>query len=397
MSTFHHGISVKEQLSGQQAVRTLSPSVIGLVASSNDADAAYFPLNTPKLVTKISEAQGKAGTGGTLAGALRDIADQAKPVLVVVRVAEGAGADAEAKATDQLAKTIGTNVAGAYTGVYALLAAEAITGAKPKILGAPGLDLPEARAALVAVAKKLHAIAYTEIHAPSVSAAITDIDALGDRECLAIYGRFTRFDVVTKTTIEVSPVAVALGLRAKIDATQGWHKTLSNVPASGVSGIAPAKAVHFDLLDPNTDANLLNEAKGTCLISKQGLRFWGNRTTATEDQFMFESYARTAQVLRESIADAHFAYIDKPLTPGLARDIIEGIQAYGRDLVAKGQLLGFCCWYDEELNETDQLKAGVLTISYEYTPVPPLENLSLVQSFTDKYLAEFATRVAAAA
>lgn len=397
MSTFHHGISVTEQLSGQQAIRTKSPSVIGLIATADDADATYFPLNTPKLVTKISEAQGKAGTTGTLAKVLRDIADQARPVMVIVRVAKGQGADEAAKAADQLANTIGSNVAGAYTGAYALLAAEPITGVKPKIIGAPYLDLPEARAALVAVAKKLHGMAYTESHTASVSEAIADFETLGDRECMVIYGRWTRFDVTTKKIEEVSPVGVAMGLRAQIDASQGWHKTLSNVPANGISGIAPAKAVHFDLVDANTDANLINEAKGTCLIAKQGFRYWGNRTTATEDQFMFESYARTAQVLRESIAEAHFAYIDRPLTPGLARDIIEGIAAYGRDLVARGQLLGFRCWYQEDLNETDQIKMGRLTICYEYTPVPPLEQLHLVQSFTDKYLAEFATKVAAAA
>ena len=111
---------------------------------------------------------------------------------------------------------------------------------------------------------------------------------------------------------------------------------------------------------------------------------------------MFESYARTAQILRESIAEAHFAYIDRPLTPALAKDIMENIAAYGRDLVANGRLLGFKCWYDEDLNETEQLKSGRLTINYEYTPVPPLEHLHLAQSFTDKYLAEFATRVASA-
>ena len=397
MSTFHHGISVTEQLSGQQAIRTKSPSVIGLIATADDADATYFPLNQPVLVTKISEAQGKAGTTGTLAKVLRDIADQARPVIVIVRVAEGEGATPEEKAADQLANTIGTNVAGAYTGAYALLSAEPITGAKPKIIGAPYLDFPEARAVLVAIAKKLHGIAYCESHTASVSEAITDVATVGDREHMGIYGRWARFDVDTKQVEEISPIGVALGLRAQIDATLGWHKTLSNVPANGVSGIAPGKAVHFDLVDANTDANLLNEAKGTCLISKQGFRYWGNRTTATDDQFMFESYARTAQVLRESIAEAHFAYIDRPLTPSLARDIIEGISAYGRDLVARGQLLGFRCWYDEDLNETDQIKMGRLTISYEYTPVPPLEQLHLVQSFTDKYLADFATKVAAAA
>lgn len=396
MSTFHHGVTTTETLDGQQAIRTKSPSVIGLIATADDADPAYFPLNTPKLITKISEAQGKAGKAGTLSRALRDIADQARPTLVVVRVAEGQGADDAEKATDQLAKTIGTNVAGSYTGAYALLGAESITGVKPKIIGAPYLDAPEAAKVLVAVAKKLHGMAYVESHTANVSAAINDFGTFGDRECMVIYGRFLRFDVDTKRTEEISPIGCALGLRAQIDATQGWHKTLSNVPVSGVSGVAPGKAVHFDLTDTNTDANLINEAKGVCLVSKQGFRFWGNRTTATDDQFMFESYARTAQVLRESVAEAHFAYIDRPLTPGLARDIIENIAAYGRDLVANNRLLGFRCWYDEDLNETEQLKMGRLTISYEYTPVPPLEHLHLVQSFTDKYLAEFATKVAAA-
>nr|WP_314542429.1 phage tail sheath subtilisin-like domain-containing protein [uncultured Ottowia sp.] len=396
MSTFHHGVSVTETLDGQQVIRTKSPSVIGLIATADDADNDYFPLNVPKLVTKISDAQGKAGTKGTLSKALRDIADQVKPVMVIVRVPEGAGASETEKAADQLAKTIGTNTAGAYTGAYALLGAETITGVKPKIIGAPYLDAPEAAKVLVSIAKKLHGVAYIESHKSSVSEAIADAGGYGDRECMIIYGRFTRFDVDKKRTDEISPIGCALGLRARIDAEMGWHKTLSNVPVSGVTGVSQSKTVHFDLVDANTDANLLNEAKVSCLIHKQGFRFWGNRTTATDDQYMFESYTRTAQVLRESIAEAHFAYIDRPLTPSLARDIIENIAAYGRDLVANNRLLGFKVWYSEDLNETAQLKAGKLTINYEYTPVPPLEHLHLVQSFTDKYLAEFATRVASA-
>lgn len=396
MSTFHHGVSVTETLDGQQVIRTKSPSVIGLIATADDADNDYFPMNVPKLVTKISDAQGKAGTKGTLSKALRDIADQVKPVMVIVRVPEGAGASETEKAADQLAKTIGTNTAGAYTGAYALLGAETITGVKPKIIGAPYLDAPEAAKVLVSIAKKLHGVAYIESHKSSVSEAIADAGGYGDREGMIIYGRLTRFDVDKKRTDEISPIGCALGLRARIDAEMGWHKTLSNVPVSGVTGVSQSKTVHFDLVDANTDANLLNEAKVSCLIHKQGFRFWGNRTTATDDQYMFESYTRTAQVLRESIAEAHFAYIDRPLTPSLARDIIENIAAYGRDLVANNRLLGFKVWYSEDLNETAQLKAGKLTINYEYTPVPPLEHLHLVQSFTDKYLAEFATRVASA-
>lgn len=39
------------------------------------------------------------------------------------------------------------------------------------------------------------------------------------------------------------------------------------------------------------------------------------------------------------------------------------------------------------------LKAGKLYIDYDYTPVPPLENLTLRQRITDKYLANLVTSV----
>lgn len=41
----------------------------------------------------------------------------------------------------------------------------------------------------------------------------------------------------------------------------------------------------------------------------------------------------------------------------------------------------------------DSLEAGTLSIDYAYTPVPPLEDLTLRQRITDPYLAKFAASV----
>ena len=41
----------------------------------------------------------------------------------------------------------------------------------------------------------------------------------------------------------------------------------------------------------------------------------------------------------------------------------------------------------------ETLRAGKLYIDYDYTPVPPLENLTLRQRITDKYLANLVTSV----
>ncbi|EER0855601.1 phage tail protein, partial [Escherichia coli] len=50
-------------------------------------------------------------------------------------------------------------------------------------------------------------------------------------------------------------------------------------------------------------------------------------------------------------------------------------------------------WYDPESNDTATLKVGKLYIDYDYTPVPPLENLSLRQRITDTYLANLSDSV----
>ncbi len=134
---------------------------------------------------------------------------------------------------------------------------------------------------------------------------------------------------------------------------------------------------------------------GTTLIRKDGFRFWGSRCLSDDPLFAFENYTRTAQVLTDTMAEAHMWAVDKPLNPSLARDIIEGIRAKMRSLVSQGYLIGGDCWLDESVNDKDTLKAGKLTIDYDYTPVPPLENLMLRQRITDQYLVNFASQVSA--
>lgn len=153
--------------------------------------------------------------------------------------------------------------------------------------------------------------------------------------------------------------------------------------------------VFWDLQDPATDAGLLNKNDVTTLIRKDGFRFWGSRCLSDDPLFAFENYTRTAQVLADTMAEAHMWAVDGVLNPSLARDIIEGLRAKMRSLVNQGYLIGGDCWLDESVNDKDTLKAGKLTIDYDYTPVPPLENLMLRQRITDRYLVDFASRVAA--
>lgn len=387
--TYHHGVRVTEINEGTRPVRTISTAIIGMVCTAPDADAAEFPLDKPVLITNVQAAIAKAGTQGTLAASLAAIAAQTLAITVVVRVAPGV--DAAATTTN----VIGTVTAeGQYTGAKALLAAQATLGVKPRILGAPGLDTQAVTTELVSIAQKLRAMVYASCDGcDTVAEAITYRDEFAARELMLLWPNWKRWDTVSSAAVAAPAVAYALGLRAKIDQEIGWHKTLSNVAVSGVIGVT--KDVFWDLQSSATDAGLLNENEVTTLINATGYRFWGSRTCSDEPLFAFESYTRTAHVLADSIAEAHLWAVDKPLHPSLARDIIETINAKLRELKNGGYILDGRAWYDETVNTNETLKSGKLRIDYDYTPLPPLEDLTLRQRITDTYWADFGSRITA--
>lgn len=388
-SDYHHGVRVLEINEGTRSIRTVSTAVVGFVATGGTADETVFPLNTPVLVTNVQAAIGKAGTTGTLPRVLDAIASQSKPVTVVVRVEEGAD---EAATTSNV---IGTTTAdGKYSGLKALLAAQTSGPlVKPRILGAPGLETPAVTAELAAIAQKLRGFAYASDLASATKEEVAAVrQTYGQRELMLLWPEFKRWNTATSKEDAIWASAVALGLRAKIDEETGWHKTLSNVVVSGVTGLF--RDVFWDLQDVATDANYLNEKDITTLINSNGFRFWGSRTCAGPSSlFPFENYTRTAQVLADTMAEAHMWAVDAPMHPSLIKDVIEGINAKFRELKALGYIIDGAAWYDDAPNTKESLKSGKAYIDYDYTPVPPLENLIFRQRITDQYLLDFSQRI----
>lgn len=385
---YHHGVRVLEINEGTRTITTVSTAIVGMVCTADDADAAAFPLNTPVLLTDVLAASGKAGETGTLARSLDAIADQAKPVTVVVRVEQG---DTEAETTTNIIGGVDATT-GKKTGMKALLAAQSLLGVKPRILGVPGHDSKAVATELLSVAQSLRAFAYLSAYGcKTVSEAIAYRENFSQREAMLIWPDFLSWDTVTNADATAFATARALGLRAKIDQQTGWHKTLSNVGVNGVTGISAD--VFWDLQDSATDANLLNKNDVTTLIRKDGYKFWGSRTCSDDPLFQFENYTRTAQVLADTMAEAHMWAVDGPINPTLPKDILEGLKAKFRELKTAGYIVDGNAWIDDAANDKDTLKAGKLLIDYDYTPVPPLENLQLRQRITDRYLVNLTQNV----
>lgn len=187
----------------------------------------------------------------------------------------------------------------------------------------------------------------------------------------------------------LNAVVVAAATRALLDKNVGFHKSISNVVLTGPTGIS--QAMTFDVEDSDNDVGYLNKKQITTMIKNNGIRFWGNRTPSADPRFSFEVAVRTAQIIKDSIIEACFPFIDQPLTPFLAKDIIDSINAFLRRLASgkDRRIMGGSVWYDNSENSVEALNEGILAIDYDFTPIPPLENLVLNQRITGRYMIDF--------
>ena len=147
------------------------------------------------------------------------------------------------------------------------------------------------------------------------------------------------------------------------------------------------------MLDKNCDANTINNKDVTTLIREDGFRVWGNRTCSNDSMMAFEIATRTAQIIQETIAYAFMWALDKRLHPSMMEDIIMAINAKLAQYVNKGYILGARVFIDKTLNTSETVQAGQFIISYEFTWVPPLENMVLNQHVTDTFFVNLVDKV----
>lgn len=384
-----HGIRVNEI---NEAIRTLtvsSTSVIGLVATAQDADAETFPLNKPTLLTGItSSVIAKAGKTGTLARALDGIVDITNTKVIVVRVEESEDAD-----TMKANVIGGVDENGQYTGLKAFLVAQAVTGVKPRIFIVPKYDSQEVTTELLTVAQKLNGFVYASCYGcKTKEQAVQYRRQFSQRELMLIFGDFLSFNTATKRTEIDYAVTRAAGMRAYMDQTLGWHTAISNNPMTGVTGVT--QPLSFDINDAATDVNYLNEQGITCCINYNGYKFWGIRTCSSDKLFLYENATRTAQVLKDTIAQSFDWAMAKNINTTLVKEIVEAINAKWRYWTNEGKLVGGRAFVKREFNTAETLKDAKLLIGYDYCPSPLLEQLEFNQYIHDEYLVGLADDIA---
>ncbi len=273
----------------------------------------------------------------------------------------------------------------AYTGVSALLGSQSAVGQTPKILIAPGYsDTESVAAALIAAADRLRAV--TPIEGPSVtdSQAISYRGEFGSRRAYLVDPDVQVADPDGGDPVSAPNSAYVAGVIARSDAERGFWWSPSNRQIRGIVGTA--RPIDFALGDPNARANLLNESEVATIIRERGYRLWGNRTCSSDAKWAFLSVVRTADILNESLLRSHLWAVDRNITKTYFDDVAEGVNAYIRELVGLGALLGGSCIPSPELNTADTLAAGRVYFDIDFTPPPPAERVTFRSRLTNDYL-----------
>lgn len=392
---FLHGVEVLQIDDGPRPIQTVRSSVIGVIGTAPDADAAAFPINKPVLIVGNRTAAAKLDTvgdgEGTLPDALDAIFDQAGAVVVVVRVDEGL---TEAATITNIVGGVDADT-GAYGGVHAFLSAEATLGVAPRILCAPGFTGtrtvgPPAVAnavvtELLGIADSLRAVIIAD--GPDT----TDEDAIawaGDFGSKRVYVVDPGVKVLgSDGTPVVQPASARVaGIIAKSDSERGFWWSPSNREIYGIVGTT--RSVDFALGDANARANVLNEDNVATIIRQNGFRLWGNRTLSSDAKWAFLSVVRTADMIHESLLRAHLWAVDRNITKTYLQDVVEGVNAYLAQLKALGAILGGKCWADPELNTPAALAAGKVYFDCDFTPPAPAERVTFRSRLVNDYFEE---------
>ena len=388
MAGFFHGVTVTSIDTGARNIALPSSSIIGLVDTFTEGVGATAKVGDLVLITNEREAIAAFGPASAIAKACQAIYARSKAVIVASGVAKAV--DAAAQTTSIIG---GVLASGKRTGLQALLDGKSRFNAQPRLIIAPKHSATQAVAtAMDALAGKLRAIAIIDGPGTTDEAATTYAKLFGSKRLFMVDPGVQVWDTVTSATVDAPASAWAAGLFAYTDSEYGFWSSPSNKEFVGITGTT--RAIEYLDGDETCRANLLNNANIATIIRDDGFRLWGNRTLSSDEKWKFVTRVRTMDMVMDAILYGHKWAVDRGITSTYIRDVTEGLQAFMRDLKAKGAIINFEVYADPVLNTASQLEQGKVYWNIRFTDVPPAENPNFRIEVTNQWLTEVLDQVA---
>ena len=235
--SYFHGVKLDESADTPSLVRVSRFGIAFINGTAPDADAATFPINTPTLVTSLTNAT-LLGEEGTLLEAVTTFFAEGGTYCIVNRVEVGEDDDAT------LANLLGNAVSR--TGVYAALRAKALTGWAPRVLITAGDTGTYIEDGIVSVSVSAGGSGYTS--APTVafsggggSGAAATATILKDRVgSITVAAAGSGYETAPTVTLSAPPAG---GVQATATATLTDDEITSFTVTNAGSGYVTAPTV----------------------------------------------------------------------------------------------------------------------------------------------------------
>lgn len=226
---------------------------------------------------------------------------------------------------------------------------------------------------MLGIADRMRAIIIADAPSTTDAAAIQYRNDFGSKRLYVVDPKVLVYDGFTNSHVAFPVSPCAAGLIARMDRDRGFWWSPSNQEIYGITGVA--RPIDFNISDPNTQANYLNENEVATVIRHEGYRLWGNRTTSSDPNWAFLSVRRTADMIYESMEEAFLWAVDRPFSQNNIVEIAESVNSYLRHLRAVGAILGGKAWIDPTVNTRDQMLQGILSVDFDIEPPAPMERL----------------------
>jgi len=227
-------------------------------------------------------------------------------------------------------------------------------------------------AELVGLCDQLKAIAYIDGPATTDADGVKFRTLINSQRIYIVDQRALVYDAEALGNVPAPAAPFFAGVRTRTDRDFGFWWSVSNKPIYGIVGVS--RPVSY-----GAQANYLNERAVNTIINVngEGLRTWGNRVATGDDLWKFEAVRRTADVINRALEEAYLEFVDKPFSKANLKFMIESGNTFLRMLKNEGAILGGRCFIRPDDNPAANLASGSPTISVEFEPPAPMEDIRI--------------------
>jgi phage tail sheath protein FI len=298
-----------------------------------------------------------------------------------------------------LADVIGTvDAQGNRSGMKVWQDARTTIGDTPRLLAVPGYSTQESVAvALEVIAERIGATYFLD--APAGLSTQDVVEARGVTGTLNLNTSSTRgyicdmhvwaFNPITEKD-ELRPASPYFcGIQARVDREKGFWYSISNNPIRNITGVE--RSIDFDVMNPDSEANFINSKGVGTIVREYGTGFitWGNRSAAfpsNADPDSFLCIRRVMDVLKYSLGYNMRPFLDAPMNRANITSVLASMNAFVRNLIGLGALVGGEVTFEESLNDPSNLAQGKIKFSLEHMAPPPMENIEIEAEMKTEFL-----------